>query len=219
MMTLAWKRTFAEWARFSKAVISVGEKWENLSNVLVREQASLVTMLLCSPYFSDVCKGQQGMKEIRFGANRSWCFLKHSKMRWDSDCQRYWVYLRTNAYLSLHEVLVNVLDAGVYVRACVRSCVRVCVCARRAWGKYNGIILSNATRQKTPNFRFFLYPISLPTCWSLFSLLLSVVLGPVSVQTEVSSSFVGTTRRLYINRKYRYIYWNNFQWWRHQWKS
>jgi len=141
MMTLAWKRTFAEWARFSKAVISVGEKWENLSNVLVREQASLVTMLLCSPYFSDVCKGQQGMKEIRFGANRSWCFLKHSKMRWDSDCQRYWVYLRTNAYLSLHEVLVNVLDAGVYVRACVRACV--CVCARaRARGAREASIMA-----------------------------------------------------------------------------
>lgn len=102
-MTLAWKRTVAEWARFSKAVISgeTGRERENLSNALVRGQASLVTILPCSPYSSDVCKGQQGTKEIRFGTNRSRCFLKHSNMRRDSDCQRYWVYLRTSAYLPL----------------------------------------------------------------------------------------------------------------------
>lgn len=130
-MTLAWKQTLVEWARFSKAVISGGEARENLSNVLVREQASLVTMLPCSPYFSDVCKGQQGMKEIRFGANRSWCFLKHSNMRWDSDCQRYWVYLRTSAYLSLREVSVNVLDEGVYMY------VRVYVCEASIMALYS----------------------------------------------------------------------------------
>jgi len=172
MMTLAWKQTLAEWARFSKAVIS-GEtrrERENLSNVLVREQASLVTMLPCSPYFSDVCKGQQGMKEIRFGANRSRCFLKHSYIRRDSDCQRYWVYLWTSAYLSLREVSVNILDAGL--SAC-------------EWGKYNGIILGNATRQKTPNFRFFLHSfLFLPVRHFLSA---SVVLGPVLTQAEVSA--------------------------------
>lgn len=177
-MTLAWKRTLAEWARFSKAVISgeTGRERENLSNALVRGRASLA-MLPCSPYSSDVCKGQQGTKEIRFGANRSRCFLKHSNMRRDSDCQRYWVYLRTSAYLSLREVSVNILDAGP----------NVC-----GWDKHNGIILSDATRQKTrlTSASSSIPFLSLPAHRSL-SLPLSVVLGPVF------SGSIGLIRRRY----------------------
>lgn len=196
-MTLAWKRTLSEWARFSKAVISgeTGRERENLSErtcpTLVRGQASLVTMLPCSPYSSDVCKGQQGTKEIRFGTNRSRCFLKHSNMRRDSDCQRYWVYLRTSAYLPLREASVNILNAGLY-----------------RWDKYNGIILCNATRQKTPNFRFFLRPF-LPARRFL-SISVCVILGPVSVQAEGSGSFATRQLHKYIHKsKYRCIYRNN----------
>jgi len=187
MMTLAWKQTLAEWARFSKAVI--GRDEERARKPVQREQASLVTMLPCSPYFSDVCKGQQGMKEIRFGANRSRCFLKHSNIRRDSDCQRYWVYLRTNAYLSLREVSVNILDAGL--NAC-------------EWGKYNGIILGATqlvrkhltSASSSIHFSFYLSVI--------FSLPLSVVLGPVL--TSGSIELIHRRYQVIHKSKHRYIH-------------
>lgn len=106
-MTLAWKRTLAEWARFSKAVTS-GEKERERERRRTYPACLSADMLLsfhhvtCSSVLSsDMHEGQQGTEEIRFGANRSRCFLKRGNMRRDSDCQRYWVYER--AYLSRRE--------------------------------------------------------------------------------------------------------------------